>query len=529
MAYREVTMLEIKEVLRQWLAGVPIKEIARRLGVDRKTVRRYLAAARQQGLAQDQPLEVLTDEWLGELVLRLHSVPTRPHGESWARCVTRREFIAVHLGRGLRLTKICKLLRRDGVAIPYPTLHRFAVAELGFGRRAPTVPVADCGPGEEVQADTGWMGYLEPDLWGKRRRFRAWIFTAVRSRHRFVWPCFQETTASAIEACEEAWRFYGGVFKVLIPDNTKAIVCGADALESKLTPTFLEYAQARGFHVDPTRVRAAQDKGRVERAVPSTRDDCFAGERLVDLEAARDCAHRWCLEEYGRRRHSRTQRLPLEHFEAEEKAQLLPAPTTPYEVPLWGIAKVGRDQLAQVAKALYSLPTDWCGHRLATRADHATVRFYARGVLVKTHLRQPPGGRAIDAADFPPHKTVYALRNVTFLQQQAANHGEAIGRFAQLLLDGPLPWTRMRRVYALLGLVRRYGAVRVEDTCRTALEHQMHDVKRLSRMLATAAAPPVATPTAPKVVPLARYLRPPSQYALPLHHHSPTTEDGGDR
>ena len=105
------------------------------------------------------------------------------------------------------------------MSIPYATLHRFAVAELGFGRAAPTVPVADCAPGEEVQLDTGWMGTLEPDANGRRRRFRAWIFTAVYSRHRFVWPCLPETTASAIEACEAAWAFFGGVFAVVIIDD----------------------------------------------------------------------------------------------------------------------------------------------------------------------------------------------------------------------------------------------------------------------------------------------------------------------
>ena len=78
--------------------------------------------------------------------------------------------------------------------------RRFAVEELGFGRRAATIAVAGCGPGVEVQLDTGWMTILAPDATGRRRRFRAWIFTAVLSRHRFVHPCFGETTASAIEA-----------------------------------------------------------------------------------------------------------------------------------------------------------------------------------------------------------------------------------------------------------------------------------------------------------------------------------------
>jgi transposase len=154
-----------------------------------------------------------------------------------------------------------KLLKRKGVEIPYATLHRFAVSELGYGRSAATIPVADCEPGAEVQLDTGWVGSLEPDLFGIRRRFRAWIFTAVLSRHRFVWPVFRETTETAIEACEEAWDFFGGIFHVLIPDNTAAIVDDADPLGARIQHTFLEYTQARGFHVDPTRRKSPKDKG----------------------------------------------------------------------------------------------------------------------------------------------------------------------------------------------------------------------------------------------------------------------------
>ena len=173
--------------------------------------------------------------------------PIQPRGEGWAVCEAHREFIAGHLGHRVRLSKVGKLLRRRGVDIAYPTLRRFALEQLGFGSGAPTVPVADCEPGAELQVDTGWMTYLEPDVFGKRRRFRAWIFTAVRSRHRFVYPVFSETTETAIEACEAAWEYFGGVFHVIIPDNTKAIVAKADPISPTITEAFLEYAQKRDF------------------------------------------------------------------------------------------------------------------------------------------------------------------------------------------------------------------------------------------------------------------------------------------
>jgi hypothetical protein len=195
---------------------------------------------------------------------------------------------------------------------------------------------------------------------------------------------------------------------------------------------------------------------------------------------------------------------------------LLAAPTTPYDIPLWNEPKVARDQLALVAKALYSLPHRYVGHLLSARADQQLVRFYQRGLLIKTHPRQPPGGRSIDETDYPAARSVYALRNVTALQQQATSAGDAIGRFAAALLDSPLPWTRMRRVYALLGLARRYGTARVNDACTIALVADMLDVHRLKRMLELGQVSPPVPSSPVRVIPLARFLRPASQYALPL-------------
>src|SRR6516162_8683213 len=182
--YREVTMIEFKEVLRLWQEQVPKKRIAARLGLDPKTVRRYLWAAEAAGFRAQQ--ETLSDEQVRDVLLALQPGGGRPHGESWARCSEQREAIQRWLASGLRLTKIRKLLARQGVSICYPTLYRFAVEQLQFGRTAPTIPILDGDPGQELQVDTGWVGWLTLALLSQRRRFRAWIFTAVFSRYRFV-------------------------------------------------------------------------------------------------------------------------------------------------------------------------------------------------------------------------------------------------------------------------------------------------------------------------------------------------------
>jgi hypothetical protein len=186
--YREITMVEITEVLRLWRAGLPKKRIAARLGLDPKTVRRYITVAEGTGL--DVGGDAVSETQLRDVLLALHSGGGRPRGDDWDRCRAQQDAIRGWLNAGLRLTKIRKLLGRQGVDLPYPTLYRFAVVELGFGRAAPTMPVADGEPGEELQLDTGWVGWLT--LIGRMRRFRAWIFTAVRSRHRFVYPAFEE-------------------------------------------------------------------------------------------------------------------------------------------------------------------------------------------------------------------------------------------------------------------------------------------------------------------------------------------------
>jgi hypothetical protein len=511
MAFREVTLQEVKEVVRLWRARVPKRRIAAQLGLDIKTVRRYVRAL------EESEAEADLDAATGALVEAVTSARGRPRGGGWERCEAHRAFIKGKLDQRVRLTKVRKLLKRIcGVEISYMTLYRFAVEELDFGRGASTIPVADCGPAEEVQLDTGWAGWIQTDLFGHRRRFRAWVFTAVLSRHRFVFPIWRETTATAIEACEAAWQHFGGVFKVVIPDNTKAIVDQADPLAPKLNRAFLEYAQSRGFHIDPTRTRSPRDKGRVERAVQTVQDDCYAGERHFSLEEAFEHGRRWCLEDYGMRRHRTTQRLPREHFAAVEQPALLPAPTGPYDIPTWSRPKVARDQHAQVAKALYSLPRHYRGQYLDARADRHTVRFYQGRTLVKTHPRVAPGQRQTDASDFPPDKAAYALRDVDFLARKAAEHGESVGRFATKLLEVPLPWTRMRRVYALLGLARRYGDERLEEACSLAVEADMIDVHRLKKLLELAPPTPASPPPRGRLIPLARFLRPAEQYALPL-------------
>lgn len=510
MAFREVSVVEVREVLRLWLLGHGKRAVARLAGVDRKTVGRYVAAAQAAGCDRHGGVGQLCDELIGAVIGGAR--PARPsgHGSTWDLLEENRVFLAGKVEKDLRLTKISELFaRHTGVMVPYATLRRFAVEELGFGRSRVTVRVADPPPGREAQTDFGRMG-LVPD--GARQRIaHALIVTACYSRHSFVWLTFSQTLQALIEGLDAAWVFFGGVFPVLIPDNMKAIVAKADPVAPRLTVAFTEYAQARGFVTDPARVRRPQDKPRVERTVPYVRESFFRGESFVDLADAQTRAERWCATTAGLRIHGTTQRRPAEVFADEEKAKLLPAPTTCYDLPVYPKPKVHRDCHIEVARALYSIPHSLVGQHVDVRADQMLVKVFHRGELIKTHPRQVPGGRSTDEADYPTERTTYAMRDIDSLRRIAAGHGSSIGDYASRLLDHPLPWSRMRQVYRLLGLVRRYGAERVEVACERALSFDVVDVTRIARMLERALEDdhpsPIPTNRADRVVVPLRFAR----------------------
>ena len=512
MVFREVPMFEVREVLRLWLGGEGVRAVARLCRVDRKTVRRYVDAAIEAGVTVDGGVGQLTDVTLGRVVEIVRPHRSDGHGEAWALLAARRDKVEAWVTAGVAGVKICELLARDGVVVPERTVQRFITTEFGPRRgQGSTVRVADGEPGHELQIDFGRLGLVHDPVTGRRRVCHALIFTAVFSRHMFVWLSFTQTTDAVIAGCEAAWQFFEGVFRVLIPDNLTPVVTKADPLEPRLNEAFVEYAQSRGFVIDPARVRTPTDKPRVERMVQFVRSSFWNGETFTDLADAQTKATAWCAGRAGMRVHGTTQCRPLEHFRLEEQPLLLPAPAAHYDVPIYATCRVHRDHHIEIAKALYSIPGNLIGARVQVRADRKLVRVFHRSQLVKVHPRQPPGHRSTDPTDLPSEQTTYALRDIAHLQRLAAGHGEAIGDYAAAVLDTPLPWTKMRQVYALLGMVKKWGPDKVEAACRRALDAEAISVSLIGRMLDRATE---NTEQAPAPVPPAttRFARDPDEF-----------------
>jgi transposase len=524
MAFREVAVTEIREVLRAWLSGAGLRRVAEQAGVDRKTARRYVSAAVEAGLARDGGLGQLTDELAGQVAQVVRPVRPGGYGQAWDRLGARQEQIEGWVKQGLSVVKIGVLLERRGVVVPYRTLHRFCVERCGFGRTAATVRVADGEPGVECQLDFGYLGLLADPVTGRHRKVHALIFTACYSRHMFVWLSFTQTLGAFIAGCEAAWVFFGGVFKVLIPDNASAIVADADAVNPRFTVGWLDYAQHCGFVTDAARVWSPKDKPRVERAVQYVRGNFFAGETFSGLTDAQAQAEAWCRDVAGMRIHGTIAARPAQVFAEHEAGALLSLPV-PYDVPVFAKVRVHRDFHVEVGRALYSAPKEYLGCHLDARADTALVKLFHHGQLVKTHPRQQPGRRVTDPADLPAEKTTYAMRDVAALARAARRHGDAIGVYAERLLDTDLPWTKMRQVYRLLGLVRRYGPGPVDTACQRALDLDVVNVTKIASMLekATENTPP---PPRPAVAATARFARDPAEYRATQLTLIPGGEEG---
>ena len=535
MAYREYGMWEILEVLRRHARGERRRAIARATGHSRKTVARYIKRA--EGCGWDGRSEP-TEELAMQVAARVQPgpAPAGP-GEAQARLLVHRAQIQAWLTpddgkRGLTLTRIHELLAGRGVEVGYTSLRRFVAQRCDLPSRRSTVRLVDVPPGELAEIDFGRLGLLWDPETGRDRVVHALIVTLVHSRHMYLHLTFSQRLADVIDGLEDAWEFFGGVPRRVILDNLKPAVAKADRYEPIYQRTISEYARHRGFVLDAAVPRHPTGKPHVERMVPYARERFFRGADLRrGLEHARGEAVRWCVEVAGRRVHGTTRKIPLEVFEAVEKPALLPLTGGRFDPPQWAECKVHRDLCIQFQQALYSVPAAHLGKTVTVRGDRGLVRIFLKGQLVKTHPTQPPGGKSLDPADYPPERAAYAMRDVDGTIRRARAHGEHIGQMMARLLSGTVPWSKLRAGEKLLRLVRRYGAARVDAACRRALAFDLVDVRRVQTILvsgAAAAGDPVP-PTGGTVHTHPRFLRPHGSFThtesdhgdQPLSDHHP--------
>ncbi len=460
MPYRELSMIEVQEVLRRYLSGAGLRAIARGTGLDRKTVAKVIRAGREVSLQPSGPPP--TEAQLATICATLHPPMAGRPQDTVAALQPHRAQIQAWLGEGLRLTKIYRRLRAQGVTLSYSSLYRFAQTHYGFGAPVHAVRVAEPPPGEAAETDFELLGLWPDPATGKRRRVYGLLVTLCHSRYACLAVGLRQDLDALIDGLELAWKFFAGVSKRVVLDNLKPAVTKAD-----------RYAQYRGFVVDPTVPLHPTGKPKVERTVPYARDDFFRGESFRDLAEMQARALHWC-ETAGTRIHGTTRQIPRAVFETIERAALLPWNPEPFDRPTWAAATIHPDHHIQFRRALYSVPSRYRG-RVEVRGDRRLVRIYQRGALLKTHPVQPPGGRSTDYTDYPAELTPYALRAPDRCIQQGQALGPAVGQFLTVLLEGVFPWARLRQAQ---GVLRLADVRRVKRILQQALEAEPAPTER---------------------------------------------------
>lgn len=470
MARRSFDVRDVTEILVHWDAGRSQSEIATSLGLDRKTVKKYLSPALQAGMQPGSgrsPAEwsALVREWFPQLAdssLRQYSWPLiEPH----------RDYIVEQLEAGVTKATIHQRLRDErGLQASVASLKRWVTANLPEQalRSAVTVLGEDPPPGQEAQIDYGYLGMWSDPRGGRRRRVWGFVMVLACSRHLFLRPVLTMDQAAWTECHVEAFAFFGGVPARLVPDNLKTGVIKADLYDPLLNRSYAELAAHYGTLIDPARAAKPRDKPRVERPMPYCRDSFFRGRQFASIEAMQSAARDWSLQVAGRRACRPLEgAAPASVFAAVEADALAPLPRTRFVLARWSTPTVGPDIHVKVGRTLYSVPWRFIGQKVDARATAATVQVFHRGELVCTHPAKAKG-KQTDFSHYPPEKIAFRMRTPTWCRTRAAEIGEqTTAVIADLLAVNAL--FRLRAAQGVLGLVDKHGPARLEAACGKAL------------------------------------------------------------
>jgi transposase len=494
MAGRRSPVTDIREIVRRLQLGEPDRRIARDLGVGRNTVARYRALADRQGILTGGPLPDLAT-----LAGWLEPAPAaRPVHEQSRVEPFRDRVLALHED-GVEGQAIWQLLvEQHGFTGSYSAVKRF-LRRAAPAARAATVRI-ETAPGEEAQVDFGFAGeVLDRDL-GRVRR--AWVFVMVLafSRHQYAEAVFDQSLATWLRLHRAAFDFFLGVPRRVVLDNLRAAIVRAALYDPEVQRSYREFAEHYGFLIAPCRPRTPEHKGKVEQGgVHYVKRNALAGRAFRDLDEVNQHLRRWCLQTAGQRVHGTTKQIPLELFEAHERAALQVVPALRWEPCEWKRATLHPDCHIVFAGAYYSAPHRLVGERLWVRATPTKVELFHEFAFIAAHPRARPGQRRTITDHLPPDKVQFLLQTPRWCRQRAAEIGPACTVVIEAVL-GDRPLDRLRTAQGILRLAQRFGAARLEAACARADavgEYRYHTLKTiLTRALDQQPLPELALPAA---------------------------------
>ncbi|MEI7672084.1 MAG: IS21 family transposase, partial [Deltaproteobacteria bacterium] len=346
MAYHEITLMDVWEVLRRWHAGSGIRAIARDLHYDRKTVQRYIRLAVSLGVSREKDLPP-KDDTLNRLRASECSRGRSAHAqgilEPYRTIITTLVNDPDHSLKPKNAFRflIAEYDLEDKVS--YTTFKRFVQRHnLSTPRKRSTCRI-EVPPGSEVQVDYAHVGKRYDPVEGHIRKLYAFIGTLSHSRLKYVELTFRQDQKSFVASHVLMFHFFGGVPSRIIIDNLKSGIISPDLYDPTLNHAYREMAEYYGIFIDPARVRTPQDKGKVERDVQTVREAVHLLIHLHPGALIGELNRRmldWSVKEYGMREHGTTREKPFEVFTLRERTALKALPQDPFEMVEWKQATV---------------------------------------------------------------------------------------------------------------------------------------------------------------------------------------------
>jgi transposase len=497
MSQSRLSVHKIREVLRLHSEDISLsnRAIARACNIAASTVGEYLHRAKDAGLAcplsEDLTEEELFDRIFPEVCQRaMDPIPdwSYVHRELKRRGVTLkllwREYREAH-PNGYGYSQFCELYRgwSRGLEISMRIPHRGG-EEMELDYAGTTIAIVDPKTGEITRGN---------------------LFVAVLPASGYFYVEVQPdcTMPHWIGGNVRALAFFGGLPRILIPDNLKTGVKRPEFYEPDINPTFQHFAEHYGLVVLPTRIRHPQDKAHVENAVQQITRWVLAplrNQKFFSIAEANQAVQTRSKEllDQPMKQLGKSRR---ELFVEIDQPALRPLPERPYVYTEIKLAKVHIDYHVEYDHHHYSVSYPLRGERVEVRAGEHVIQLFYKQKLVATHARSRIRGGFTTLPEHMPsqHRYVHdVLRDTRQGPVRIVEWAERIGprtaAFVQAILASrKYPEQGIRSGQGVLSLARKYPAERMERACTQLLKEDRLSSRQL-RLLLAQEKPPVASP-----------------------------------
>jgi transposase len=461
-------MTNYREILRLTSLGINHKQIAESMDISRQTVVTTLQRAAVAELDW-QAAQSLSDR---ELAAQLFPQgANKPAYKMPDYDYVHKELAKPGVTQQLLWFEYCDKCRAAG-EIPYG-LTQFKTHYREYVAKTKATMHISRKPSELLEVDwAGQTAYVVDDETGEA--IEAYLFVAALpySGYSYAEAFYNRDQEVWIAAHVNAFNYFDGVTRILVPDNLKTGVIKNTKSELVLNRTYQEMAEHYGTAIIPTRVRAPKDKATVEGAVGIVSTFILAAIRnqkfflLRELnEVVRERLHTLNHKSFQKNDGSRVRLF------AEEKASLLTLPRNAFEMAQWNTAKVSFNYHIKVDKRYYSVPYEYIKRQVDVRVTRNIVEVFYEGTRICSHIRTYAGDKySTQEAHMPPNHQAYTQWNGDRFRNWAAKIGSQTARVVESILTGyKVEQQGYRACMALLKLADQYTSERLEAACDKAL------------------------------------------------------------